>query len=98
MSLANTEKAACVAAAVQAGKLPSQNQINDYISFAQKFLENANSQAASLAKQTDGSDVGKLSEHGSTLVRDVNEILDSYKQIGAQKNGTSKSNALSIIY
>jgi hypothetical protein len=87
MSFVNIDKAANVAAAAQAKKLPSQNQINDYISFAQRFLQNANSQAASLTEKTGGSDVGKLSEHGSALVRDLIEVLEAYKQIGNEKNG-----------
>lgn len=89
MNFLNTDKASSVAAAAQVGKLPSQKQTNEFIDFIQQFLRNADSQAASMAEKTGGSDVGKLSEYGSTLARDVCEILEAYKQIGTQKNSKS---------
>jgi hypothetical protein len=82
-----TDKFASIIAALEAGKIPSQKQFNDYVVFAQQFIQRANNQASSFAEQQQSSDVGKLSEDGSLILGDLNEILEAYRDLATQKNG-----------
>jgi len=82
----NTDNLSSVLAALDAKKLPSQNQIDAYLSLAQRFFQRADQEAGSLSQNPNSGDVGRLSEHGSVLARDVVEILESYKVLGQEKN------------
>jgi hypothetical protein len=81
------DKFASIIAALEAGKIPSQKQFDDYVVFAQQFIQRANTQASSFAEQQKSSDVGKLSEDGSLILGDLNEILEAYRDLANQKNG-----------
>ncbi|PVG01903.1 hypothetical protein CPB86DRAFT_780775 [Serendipita vermifera] len=83
----DTEKIASIIAALDAGKIPSQKQINEYVAFAQQFIQRANNQASSYTGQAPSSDVGRLTENGALLLGDVNEILEAYKDLANEKNG-----------
>jgi hypothetical protein len=84
----NTENLSSVVAALDAKKLPSQNQIDAYLTFAQRFLQRADQGAESLSQKSGSGDVGRLSQHGSTLARDAAEVLEAYKVLGDEKNRT----------
>lgn len=71
------EKTSSVFAALDAGKLPSQQQVNALIEW---FLNSG-------LTQVEPSSDGALSEQGKVLVGDVRELLNAYKQLGENKNG-----------
>ena len=79
------DKASSVIAAFDAGKLPSQQQINDFIDW---FLNSGLSQVEPT------SDQGELSQQGKVLVGDVRELLTAYKLAGEHKNGTLETTHL----
>ncbi|KIK91528.1 hypothetical protein PAXRUDRAFT_13737 [Paxillus rubicundulus Ve08.2h10] len=70
------DKISSVIAALDAGKLPTQAQINAIIDWT---LEN-------LVVFPDSPDIEKLSEPGKILVRGLREVLVAYKQLGTSKN------------
>ncbi|KIJ60327.1 hypothetical protein HYDPIDRAFT_98881 [Hydnomerulius pinastri MD-312] len=70
------DKSTSIIAALDAGKLPSQSQINDIIDWT---LEN-------LIASTESSDAGKLSEQGKILAHGLRDVLAAYKQLGTSKN------------
>ncbi|KAJ3539933.1 hypothetical protein NM688_g6300 [Phlebia brevispora] len=74
----NMDKTASVVAALDAGKLPSQQQISAFIDW---FL---NSPLAQVEPSVEG---GELSEQGRILINDIQELLISYKNLGEKKNG-----------
>ena len=75
------DNVAAVAAALDAGKLPSQAQINGSIDWLLKSpIIQLEAQSADLE--------GKLSEYGLRLAKDVRGILEAYQVFGKNKNGT----------
>jgi Family of unknown function (DUF5923) len=73
------DKAISVAAALRAGKQPSQSQTNAWI---EKLLQ------CDLLQIEKTDDVGELSQNGKRLARDLRAILEAYKGYSSQKNGT----------
>ena len=69
-------KASSVVAAFDAGKLPSQQQINSFIDW---LLESA-------LTQVEPSEGGELSAQGRVLVQDIRDLLEAYKLVGEHKN------------
>lgn len=74
------DKAASVVAAFEAGKQPSQTQINAWIDY---LLQ---SQLIKVEKTDSG---GELSENGRKLAGDARTVLDAYKAYASSKNSTS---------
>ncbi|KAH8091062.1 hypothetical protein BXZ70DRAFT_994141 [Cristinia sonorae] len=72
------EKSANVLAALDAGKIPSQQQISAFIDW---LLNSALTQVEPSANS------GELSEQGKILVGDVRNLLEAYKLVGEHKNG-----------
>lgn len=72
-----------ILAAFNAGKLPSQTQINQFIDWFQSY---GLAQAKSATESATG---GKLSSQGQELVKRVSAILSAYQALGNNKNGTS---------
>ncbi|GJE93419.1 hypothetical protein PsYK624_095780 [Phanerochaete sordida] len=72
------DKASSVIAALDAGKLPSQQQVDQFIDW---LLQSG------LTEVEPSSDYGELSENGRVLVQDIRDILNAYKQMGDNKNG-----------
>ncbi|PVG01902.1 hypothetical protein CPB86DRAFT_24838 [Serendipita vermifera] len=78
-----TEKYASIIAALEAGKIPSQKQINQCIAFVQRLIHQAINQDG----KGQSSDIGRLSSDGAQILGDVNDILEAYKDLANQKNG-----------
>lgn len=74
------DKAASVVAAFEAGKQPSQTQINAWIDY---LLQ---SQLIQVEKTESG---GELSENGRRLAGDARNVLDAYKAYASSKNSAS---------
>ncbi|EKM57069.1 uncharacterized protein PHACADRAFT_119248 [Phanerochaete carnosa HHB-10118-sp] len=72
------EKASSIIAALDAGKLPSQQQIDQFIDW---LLQSG------LTQVEPSPDYGELSQQGSVLVQDLRDVLNAYKQLGDSKNG-----------
>ena len=72
------DKTSSIIAALDAGKLPSQEQISQWIDW---FLDSQRSQVEP------SSDSGELSQQGKALVGDVRDLLTAYKLAGEHKNG-----------
>jgi hypothetical protein len=72
------DKASSVIAALDAGKFPTQQQIDQFIDSVLK---------SGLTQVEPSSEYGELSEQGRTLIQDIRDILDAYKQLGDNKNG-----------
>ncbi|OAX34743.1 hypothetical protein K503DRAFT_803347 [Rhizopogon vinicolor AM-OR11-026] len=70
------DKLSSVIAAIDAGKLPTQKQVNDAIDWT---LEN-------IVANVEAPDAGKLSEPGKILARGLQDLLLAYKQLGTKKN------------
>lgn len=70
-----------VTAAFAAGKLPSQQQINDFIDYL----------AQSPILVNDPNTTGQLSTQGKLLQQDILHVLITYKQLGDAQNGMSRS-------
>ncbi|KIJ13173.1 hypothetical protein PAXINDRAFT_163752 [Paxillus involutus ATCC 200175] len=70
------DKISSIIAALDAGKLPTQGQINVIIDWT---LEN-------LVISPESPDIEKLSESGKILARGLREVLVAYKQLGTSKN------------
>lgn len=70
------DKLSSVIAAIDAGKLPTQKQVNDAIDWT---LEN-------IVASVESTDAGKLSESGKILARGLQDLLLAYKQLGTNKN------------
>ncbi len=62
-------------AALNAGKSPSQDQLNGFIDW---IKNNALAQM----------EAGQLSSQGRVLVKHIGSILDAYKALGLNKNST----------
>ena len=73
------DKSSSVIAALDAGKIPSQQQINAFIDW---FLQSPLSQVEPSPQG------GDLSEQGRVLVNDIRDLLTAYKLLGEHKNGT----------
>ena len=73
------EKSANVIAALDAGKIPSQQQINVFIDW---LLGSA------LTQVEPSADGGELTEQGKMLVGDLRCLLEAYKRAGEHKNST----------
>ena len=72
------DQASSVVAALDAGKLPSQQQVSQWIDW---FLTSALSQVEPSPES------GELSQQGKVLVEDVRRLLEAYKLAGEHKNG-----------
>lgn len=75
-SHAHLTKAVDIIAALRAGKLPSQEQLNGILRtvLQQTALES-------------GSANGPLSEHGRQVVSDLRNLVDAFLALGLEKNG-----------
>ncbi|KAI0795838.1 hypothetical protein C8Q75DRAFT_744066 [Abortiporus biennis] len=72
------DKSASVVAALDAGKFPSQQQINSFFDWL------LNSALTQIEPSTDG---GELSTEGKQLVNDIRELVTAYKILGEKMNG-----------
>jgi hypothetical protein len=70
------EKSSSVIAAFEAGKLPSTQQVNNFID----WLNDVG------IAQVEPSAQGELSTQGRVLAQDLRAVLDAYKQFGQDKN------------
>lgn len=70
------EKLSSVIAALDAGKLPTQKQVDAAIDWT---LQN-------IVASTESPDAGKLTEPGKVLARGVQDLLIAYKKLGNNKN------------
>lgn len=78
----NFEKFADVLAAIAAGKLPSQDQLNHALqSLLRSDLLDPRATAQAIG-------YGPLSESGRKVVEDVRELCQAALEVGLQKNGT----------
>ncbi len=75
------DKTTTILAALDAGKLPSQQQINAYLDW---LLKSALTQVEPIAE----SEGGELSAEGKAIIGDLRELLTAYKLVGEHKNGT----------
>lgn len=71
------DKTTSVLAALDAGKVPSQQQINNFIDW---LLNSALTQIEPIAEG------GELSAQGKAIIGDVRELLTAYKLAGEHKN------------
>ncbi|KAG6852139.1 hypothetical protein C0991_002655, partial [Blastosporella zonata] len=71
------DKATSVLAAIDAGKLPSTQQLNDFID----WLNNVG------IASVEPTSSGNLSSQGRLLAKRVRQVLDAYKKLGSNKNG-----------
>lgn len=90
-SRSQVDKLADVLAALQAGKLPSQDQTNAALrrSLRSDVLAVEGSKTARVLGQ--GRQYGPLSERGQTIVKDVREVIEAVIQFGMEKNGESQA-------
>lgn len=72
------DKASSVIAALDAGKFPSQQQIDQFIDW---LLQSG------LTQVEPSPEFGELSEQGRALIQDIRDILEAYKLMGDHKNG-----------
>ena len=72
------DKTSSVIAALNAGKLPSSEQLASWVDAA------LNSAILSNDPSADG---GELSQQGKVLQNDVRDLLTAWKQLGESKNG-----------
>lgn len=70
------DKLSSVISAIDAGKLPTQKQVDDAIDWT---LEN-------IIATVESPDAGKLSEPGKILARGLQNLLLAYRQLGDKKN------------
>jgi hypothetical protein len=70
------DKLSSIIAAIDAGKLPTQKQVDDAIDWT---LEN-------IVVSVTSPDAGKFSEPGKILARGLQDLLLAYKQLGTKKN------------
>lgn len=71
------DKATSVLAALDAGKLPDQEQVNQAIDWVLN----------SAIPELEPSGRGELSEQGKVIANGLRDVLQSYKQLGSAKNG-----------
>ncbi|TFK49777.1 hypothetical protein OE88DRAFT_1662432 [Heliocybe sulcata] len=71
------DKTASVIAAFDAGKMPTQKQISQFIDNVLK----------SGLIQVEPSEGGELSKQGKVLAQDLRDVLEAYKKLGEDKNG-----------
>ncbi|EGN98629.1 hypothetical protein SERLA73DRAFT_107695 [Serpula lacrymans var. lacrymans S7.3] len=74
------DKTTAVIAAFDAGKLPNQHQVNQYIDWS---LNN-------VLSTVDSPGAGKLSEPGKILANGLRNVLQAYRQLGSNKNGDNQ--------
>ncbi|EPQ52477.1 hypothetical protein GLOTRDRAFT_64155 [Gloeophyllum trabeum ATCC 11539] len=72
------EKASSVIAAFDAGKMPSQKQISQFIDSVLK---------SGLVEVEPSEGSGELSKQGKVLAQDLRDVLEAYKKLGEDKNG-----------
>lgn len=70
------DKTSSVIAALDAGKLPSQRQINAIIDWLLVDII-----------PSDPTELDDLTERGKVIARDLTDLLNAYKQLGTNKNG-----------
>ena len=73
------DKLSSVIAAVDASKLPTEQQVNNYIDYVLKHI----------VAPLEADDSTRLSESGRVLAHDLRELLLAYKQLGTNKNCAS---------
>ncbi|KAG5646262.1 hypothetical protein DXG03_003858 [Asterophora parasitica] len=78
------DTATSILGALDAGKLPSTQQLNQFIDWLDKVG------IASIEPKS----TGDLSSHGRLLAQRVRELLEAYKQLGMNKNGEFFSRAI----
>lgn len=71
------DKSTSILAALDAGKFPSQQQINDFIDWL------LNSALTQIEPNDEG---GELSSQGKVIIGDIRELLTAYKLAGEHKN------------
>ena len=71
------DQASSVIAALDAGKFPTQQQIDQFIDYALK---------GGLMQVEPSPEFGELSEQGRVLIQDIRDVLEAYKLIGDHKN------------
>jgi hypothetical protein len=72
------DKTSSVIAALDAGKLPSQRQINVIIDWILVDII-----------PSDPTELNDLTERGKVIARDLTDLLNAYKQLGTNKNGAA---------
>jgi hypothetical protein len=77
IGILDMEKATSVLAALDAGKFPDQNQVNQAIDWV---LING-------IPEIEPSGRGELSAQGKIIANGLREVLQAYKQLGSNKNG-----------
>ena len=77
IGILDMEKATSVLAALDAGKFPDQNQVNQVIDWV---LVNG-------IPEIEPSGGGELSAQGKIIANGLREVLQAYKQLGSNKNG-----------
>lgn len=70
------DKVASIIAAIEAGKLPTQSQITDYIDYTLTHV----------ITPLEDDDSSKLSEYGSILAQDLRDVLQAHKNLGINEN------------
>lgn len=70
------DKVASIIAAIEAGKLPTQSQITNYIDYT----------LAHVITPLEDDDSSKLSEYGSILAEDLRDVLQAHKSLGINEN------------
>jgi hypothetical protein len=81
-------KLADVLAALSAGKLPSQNQINNFlrrILNSNVLQETQDAQSRTTPEILRGN--GPLSRRGRKVIQDVAHVIEAFLQFGMEKNG-----------
>ncbi|KZT63810.1 hypothetical protein DAEQUDRAFT_770247 [Daedalea quercina L-15889] len=81
------DRASSVIAALNAGKLPSSDQLASWVDAA---LNSA------ILTSDPSSDDGQLSQQGKSLQNDLREVLSAWKQLGGSTNGRYACTILSI--
>lgn len=72
------DKSSSVIAALNAGKLPSSEQLASWVDMA---LNSA------ILNKDPSADGGELSQQGKVLQNDVRDLLTAWKELGESKNG-----------
>ena len=76
------DKSSSIAAAFDAGKLPSTQQIDGFIDW---LLQSG------LTQVEPSPEYGELSEQGRMLIQDFRDLLNAYKLLNDHHNGSSQS-------
>ena len=74
------DKTTSVLAALDAGKLPNQKQVDQIIDWVTQ----------NVIPEVQPSGGGELSAQGRVIANGLREVLQSYKQLGSAKNGENR--------